>query len=152
MKHQILIALAAALALFAPALAHAHGTGARVVGNTATIVELYYTDGEPMAYAEAKVFSPDAPDVPFVNGRADKLGHVTFAADRDGVWRVEAHDNEGHSVRSDVTIAGNGAMPRPSLVGNSWLLWASLSLNIFAVVSLIRSWPAITGIMKGAST
>ena len=118
----------------------AHGTGARVAANTATVVELYYTDGEPMAYAEAKVFSPEASDVPFVNGRADKLGRVTFAADHDGLWRVEAHDNGGHSVRTEVTVADGGVIPRQSLGGNPWLLWTSLFVNVFALVSCVEMW------------
>ena len=145
-----IFAVAAAIVL-APGIVLAHGTGARIMANTATVVELYHTDGDPMAYAEAKVFSPEAPDVPFVNGRADKLGRVTFAADRDGVWRVEAHDNEGHSVRTEVTVASNAVIDRHNLGGNPWLLWASLFVNVFAVVTLIQSRPAIFRTLKGAS-
>ena len=94
------LVLAIGLATLTSGNALAHGTGARVLGTTATTVELYYVGGDPMAYAEAKVFSPEAPDVPFVNGRADKLGRIAFAANHDGVWRVEAHDAEGHRVQN----------------------------------------------------
>lgn len=117
----------------------AHGTGARIVASTATVVELYYTDGEPMAYAEAKVYSPDMPDVPFVNGRADRLGRVAFAADREGVWRIEARDNDGHGVRTDVTITGNAAIPRRDFGASPWLLWVSLFVNVFALASLMEA-------------
>jgi hypothetical protein len=79
--------------------------------------------------------------LPFVNGRADKLGRVTFAADRDGIWRVEAHDNDDHKVRTEVAITAAGAAaPRLGSSGNRWLLWASLTVNLFAVASLVDVW------------
>lgn len=120
--------------------AAAHGTGARVLGNTATTVELYYSGGDPMAYAEAKVFSPDSPNVPFVNGRADRRGRVTFAADRDGIWRIEAKDNEGHKVLTEVTIAAGSAAANQGSGGNRWLLWFSLFLNVLALATLAERW------------
>jgi nickel transport protein len=153
--------IAGAMATAAHGTAFAHGVRARAIGNTATVVELYYTDGEVMAYAEVRVFSPDMPDVPFVNGRADRLGRVTFAADRDGIWRIEAQDNQGHKVRTDVTIAAGSAASQHTASGNSWLLWASLFVNIFASASWIATWrskrmtlhaDSVDKIMEGAST
>ena len=134
------LVLAIGLATLASGNALAHGTGARVLGTTATTVELYYVGGDPMAYAEAKVFSPEAPDVPFVNGRTDKLGRIAFAANHDGIWHVEAHDTEGHRVQTDVTIAAGSAVANPGIGGHKWLLWGSLTLNILGLVGAVEWW------------
>jgi hypothetical protein len=47
-------------------------------------------DGKPMADAEVRVFSPDAPNKVAVTGRTDKDGKFSFETDRDGLWSAEA--------------------------------------------------------------
>ncbi len=87
--------------------AFAHGTGFESLGAKGVAVQLYYVGGEPMAYAEAKVFSPVDPAAPFQQGRADKLGRVAFYPDAPGTWRVVAIDSEGHAVRAEVAVAAD---------------------------------------------
>src|SRR5437879_11860805 len=89
----------------------AHGTGARNIGSGASVTEFYYSDGTPMAYAEATVLAPDDDSAPFMHGRADRLGRVAFFPSADGVWRVEARDGEGHVARSEIVIAAGAARP-----------------------------------------
>ena len=132
--------IATTLVIVSVGMAHAHGTGARVLGNGAIAVELYYTDGEPMVFADVQVFGPgDTADMPHVNGRADRLGRVTFLPDRDGDWRIEGKDGEGHSIKTEVTVT-EGIAPRASSTSaGRWPLWASLTLNLLAF-SLGVSW------------
>jgi hypothetical protein len=62
------------------------------------------------------------------------------AANRDGIWRIEAHDNEGHKVQTEVTITSGAPATSHTDYGNRWLLWASLTLNIVALVSVVDIW------------
>lgn len=134
--------LAAALLLAGwTGAASAHGTGARTLGANAIAVELYYSDGGPMAYAEARVFGPgDTAEMPFVNARSDRLGRVAFLPDRDGEWRIEGRDGEGHSIQATVTVAG-GAAPAGGAGGLvRWGLWASLAVNLYVAGTLWAKW------------
>lgn len=121
--------LAATIALL-PGAAGAHGTGARVSADRAVVVALHYTDGEPMSFADVYVFAPDETGA-YLHTRADRQGRVAFVPDRDGGWRVDGRDSEGHTARIAVPVAdratpaGPGGMP-------AWMLWASLALNLFA--------------------
>ncbi len=123
----------AAAVLLAAGPAHGHGVGARSLGTGAQSVEFYYASGEPMAYASVKLFAPNDPAVPFVDGRADRLGRFAFVADEPGSWTVRAEDEEGHKVALTVqageaasTGAGPGGLFSPWRIA----LWFSLSANV----------------------
>ncbi len=111
--------------------ARAHSLAIRQTEDArAVVVDCYYADGATMAYGEVRVFSPDIADAPFSNGRADRLGRFAFAPDRPGAWRIEAKDHEGHSASAVLTVGEAQASPGPWRRPRTWLLFASLAVNI----------------------
>ena len=68
------------------------------------IIEVAYDDGEPMSYAEVKIFSPDNKDIEHQNGRTDKNGCFAFLPDQPGEWKVIVNDGMGHGVVTEVKV------------------------------------------------
>lgn len=125
-------ALLPAVLLLASLPAGAHGVGSRLSDSRAVVVDLHYSDGDAMSYADVQVFAPgDA--VAFLHGRADRLGRAAFVPDRNGVWRIEARDAEGHLVNASVPVDGGASPGVMGAMGSvpAWMLWASLALNLF---------------------
>jgi nickel transport protein len=89
---------------------HAHGTDYSLVEETTlTAVAFHYSDGEPMAYAEVLVFSPQDPKVEHQNGRTDKHGKFAFCPDMPGTWRITANDGMGHLCQATVEVGQGDA-------------------------------------------
>lgn len=124
------LAFAGLLALL-PAAGWAHGTGSRTSADRAVVLDLHYSDGEAMSYADVQVFAPSE-TVAFMHGRADRLGRAAFVPDRDGEWRVEGRDAEGHMVRAVVPVSGDTTVAQAGGVP-AWMLWTSLALNLFGL-------------------
>ncbi len=137
---------AAAGAVMAAGGAQAHGVGARSLGPGAQSVEFYYASGEPMAYVAVRLFAPGDAAVPFVDGRADKLGRFAFLPSEPGAWTARAEDEEGHKVELTVQAGEAGAAGgSPGGLFSPWrvALWLSLSVNLLAVAAWLRArWPA----------
>lgn len=132
-------ALVVLLAL-GPATGWAHGTGSRVAADRAVVLNLHYSDGDAMAYVDVQVFAPSE-TVAFLHARADRLGRAAFVPDRDGDWRVEARDFEGHMVRTVVPVSGLTAMSEAGGVPTAWL-WGSLALNLFGLAQFVSRYRA----------
>ena len=109
--HACLLASILALGLFGgPFGADAHGTAFKLLQDpTLAAVQFRYSDGEPMAYAEVMVFSPQDTKVEHQNGRTDKLGKFAFCPDMFGAWRITANDGMGHLCEATVKVAGREA-------------------------------------------
>ena len=85
--------------------AFGHGVTCRNVDEPAVAVIFAYSDGEPMSYAETKVFGPQSsPDLEFQNGRTDARGIFGFIPDRPGSWRIEARDGMGHKTNHEIVV------------------------------------------------
>lgn len=91
--------------LFYAADAAAHGVGGREAGvGAARAVCFAYSSGEPMAFAKAVVYAPNA-TTEFQNARADGQGCFAFVPTGPGDWRVAASDHEGHRAEIIVVVA-----------------------------------------------
>jgi nickel transport protein len=126
----------------------AHGTGHRMITDRAAVtVEFFYSDNEPMSYAEVFVFGPHDHEVEYQNGRTDQKGRFSFYPSEPGVWRIEAGDGMGHKevgtievqkeIADEVTSknipamdAGRSAMPSVFIRTITGL---SLILNLFLI-------------------
>ncbi len=137
---------AAAFAVMAAGSAQAHGVGARSLGPGAQSVEFYYASREQMAYVAVRLFAPGDAAVPFVDGRADKLGRFAFLLSEPGAWTARAEDEEGHKVELTVQAGEAGAAGgSPGGLLSPWrvALWLSLSANLLAAAAWLRArWPA----------
>jgi nickel transport protein len=80
-----------------PDFTMAHGTGHRMINDgTAVTVEFFYSDNEPMSYAEVFIFAPNDHKMEYQNGRTDRKGRFSFYPSIPGAWRIEANDGMGH--------------------------------------------------------
>lgn len=134
-------ALALAASLLAAGPAAAHGVGSRSLGAGAQAVEFYYASGEPMAYATVKLFTPTDPAVPYVDGRADRMGRFAFLPSEPGAWTVVAEDGDGHTLRMTVQATADAAPASPAPGWSPWrvALWLSLSLNLLGLAAWVNA-------------
>lgn len=137
-----------------PDLSIAHGTGHRLVRDSAAVtVEFFYSDNEPMSYAEVLVFSPGNSKVEYQNGRTDQKGRFSIYPSEPGVWRIEAGDGMGHKETGIIDVqqeindeetsynikaidTGNSAVPS---IFFRTLTGLSLILNLFLVIYIWKS-------------
>lgn len=136
------LAAATLAAILAAGGAYAHGVGARSLGPGAQSVEFYYATGEPMAYVAVRLFAPGDAAVPFIDGRADRLGRFAFLPSEPGAWTARAEDEEGHKVELTVQAGEAGAAGgSPGGLFSPWrvALWLSLSANLLALTSWLRA-------------
>ncbi len=115
-----------------PVAAWAHDVSYELRGAGHVRVGFRYQDGTPMAGAAASIFAPGSDTLPDVTGVTDAAGEVRVTAGRDGVWRIDVRDAEGHSSRARVAVK-NGV---PAIRGEAfpeWVAWSSLSANVVLV-------------------
>ena len=97
---QILLVVALSSFRTEPLLAH----GAKIeYGNTnAIIIRATYDDGTPMKQAQAVVYAPNAPTVPWMKGITDHKGQFTFIPDPSisGNWDVKVRQSGHGSIVS----------------------------------------------------
>lgn len=96
--------------------ASAHGVGYSLSELPAISLEFTYSDGAPIAYAEAKVYSPTDGKIAFQSGRTDEKGRFAFTPDSEGDWKVVVADDEGHKVQAPVPYrvsGGEDSAPSP---------------------------------------
>ncbi len=83
----------------------AHGTGHRVLRDAGAItVESFYSDKEPMRYAEVLLYGPSDQEIEYQNGRTDQNGRFAFVPDREGTWRLNISDGMGHLMKTDIEV------------------------------------------------
>ena len=93
----------------------AHGTGHRVIRDSRAItVESFYSDREPMIYAEVKLYGPSDDSIEYQNGRTDRNGKFAFLPDREGTWRIEVGDGMGHLMKADIDVKNPEKVETPS--------------------------------------
>jgi nickel transport protein len=104
-------------------------------------VEFSYSDGEPMAYAEVMVFSPENSEVEHQNGRTDRHGKFVFCTDMPGEWRISANDGMGHRCDSKVEVHRGSLTGQPDAPQDAsevaHPVEGSKTLKIIAGLSLI---------------
>jgi len=124
-----------------PAAVAAHGTDYRVIDEAPVIAaEFFYSDKEPMRYAETLVFSPENDAVEYQNGRTDQNGRFAFCPEMSGKWRIKVNDGMGHAVRAEISVkppetaggAAEGLIERetPPAADASMIMKALLGLSL----------------------
>lgn len=133
-----------ALGVFSLATAaFAHGTGVRTSPDRPLAMEFYYSTDEPMAYAEAKVYSPADAKFAYQEGMTDDNGRFAFVPNVDGEWRVVVLQ-EGHRAEAKVNVvmaelnSNDGSAPAgPAVTGSSMPQGMELAKNALLGVSLL---------------
>lgn len=130
------------LAAMLPALlcasgpAASHGVETRTLAAGAVAVEFRFTDGTPLAFADAAAFAPGRPGAA-VTGHTDAAGRFAFYPDQDGDWNVLAHDANDHVARQIVHVAAHHVTESRRAFPD-WLVAISLVCNVLAAARLGR--------------
>ncbi len=117
--------------------AHAHGVGHVPETLNAEAIRFYYSDGTPMAFAEATLFDPEG--VEHQNARTDAKGRIAVLLDKPGSWRLVVSDGMGH--RSEMTIAAGAdsstaRQPSGNAEGPSGLTATLLGLSLLGNIAM----------------
>lgn len=154
MKQTITFAFAMIWMAALPDAVAAHGTGYRVIEEAPVIAtEFFYSDKEPMRYAEVLVFSPENNEVEYQNGRTDQNGRFVFYPEMPGKWRIKVNDGMGHAVQAEIPVdspeIGTEAIKgladkktAPAGTASKWLkimLGLSIVLNFFLGMFLVKN-------------
>lgn len=133
--------------LFPWADARAHSLGYRVLDTREqATVEFYYSDGNPVSYAQITVWSPQEEAVEFQNGRTDKNGRISFLPDAPGVWRVDLNDGLGHAT--SVAYERVQSREQADLMENEGKNTSQTSFSLILGLSLIFNLAFVTRTLK----
>lgn len=94
----LIIMLAAQTVLFA------HGVQYSASRENTVVIHASYSSGEPMAYSQIKIYSPEDADIEFQNGRTDRNGVFAFFPDTEGEWTIKADDGAGHGFTGKIDV------------------------------------------------
>ncbi len=83
--------------ILSPTKAYSHSTKGQISITKGLSVQAKYSTGEPMSYAQIKVYQP-AESIPFQQGNLDKNGRFLFWPDKNGTWSVKITDGMGHQL------------------------------------------------------
>jgi nickel transport protein len=132
----------------------AHGTGHRLATDSSTVtIEFFYSDNEPLSYAEVFVFGPQDLKVEYQNGRTDQKGRFSIYPTIQGAWRIEANDGMGHKevaiieVQQEMIDKATSENMQVMAIGNSnppsiflkAVTGLSLILNLFLIIYIWKN-------------
>lgn len=92
--------------ILSPVCLFAHGVMGKISSQKAFMIHAMYDDGEPMGYAEIKIYGTSA-KIPFQSGWTDRKGRFFFAPDKKGIWKAFVNDGMGHRLALKINIADN---------------------------------------------
>ncbi|WP_319471490.1 carboxypeptidase-like regulatory domain-containing protein [uncultured Pseudodesulfovibrio sp.] len=133
----------------------AHGVAYDILDSSHGVgFEVRFSTGDPAAYAEVLVYSPEKNDVEFQNGRTDALGRFVFLPDTPGKWRVEADAGLGHKVRFNVDVdeSGIASAQHTTMETVPKSLKAGLGVSLFLNVGLLGLYIRKRSALKKEST
>ncbi len=135
------------LILALPGNAWAHGMGWQSEDSFSVVVQFNYDDGEPMAYGEVKIYSPETDQYAYQSGRSDRNGYFTFRPDQPGEWTFAGDDGQGHITEgkiqvteADLTGRAENDAPRAIVQGGAQkpnMFQILLGLSVLANIALI---------------
>jgi len=111
----------------------AHGVEYEIKENKAAIIKVGYDDGEPMSYAEVKIFSPYDAEIEYQNGRTDSNGCFAFIPDNPGEWKIVVNDGMGHGVVAKVPITEG---IKVDIIHHGFSRWQKLITGISIIFGL----------------
>jgi len=115
---------------------YAHGVVYEVKEDKTIIIKVEYDDGEPMSYAQVKIFSPTEKEIEHQNGRTDRNGCFAFLPDVAGEWKITVNDGMGHGVMEKVKVKEAMVIEPIHAVHRSWTRFQKLIVGISIVWGL----------------
>jgi nickel transport protein len=90
--------------LLTSGIAYAHGVFHQITKKEAIVITAEHDDGEPMSYADVKVYSPGGEKIEHQNGRTDKNGRFAVVPDIPGEWKITIDGGMGHVINSTFAV------------------------------------------------
>lgn len=115
---------------------YAHGVVYEVKEDKTVIIKVEYDDGEPMSYADVKIFSPTEKEIEHQNGRTDRNGCFAFLPDVAGEWKITVNDGMGHGVVEKIEVKEAMVIEPIHTIHRSWTRFQKLILGISIVWGL----------------
>lgn len=115
---------------------YAHGVVYEVKEDKSVIIKVEYDDGEPMSYADVKIFSPTEKEIEHQNGRTDKNGCFAFLPDIVGEWKITVNDGMGHGVVEKVKVKEAMVIESIHVIHRSWTWFQKLIVGISIIWGL----------------
>ncbi|WP_027721985.1 hypothetical protein [Maridesulfovibrio zosterae] len=119
----------------------AHGVSYEMIENSPSITfRSGFSSGDPIAYGEVLIYSPENSEVEYQNGRTDKNGVFSFLPDGPGVWKVEVYGGLGHKLMFEIPIDEKGKekpeLEKKGLLQSSQTMRAALGISILFNIAL----------------
>jgi nickel transport protein len=121
----------------------AHGVNYTINQTNALVIKVEYDDGEPMSYAEVKIFSPNDQKIEYQKGRTDKKGRFAFLPEKGGEWKVVVGDGMWHGVVANVSpgnmnvLAGNTPDAGSAVQSSGFRKWQKMVMALSIVWGFI---------------
>lgn len=146
-NHLAMMAMLAIFFIF-PSLLLAHGTQGAIKINQSLLIRAKYSTGEPMAYANIKIFH-NQDKIPFQQGNLDKNGLFLFHPDQKGIWVAKINDGMGHALSLETKVSNPRKLTQktPSQgntnISKIWKLLMGISI-IFGLSGIFFWWKGIS--------
>jgi nickel transport protein len=82
----------------------AHGVIYHIEKGQAIIIKASYDNGEPISFAEVKIYSPQDKKIEYQIGRTDANGYFAFLPGSSGMWKIILSDGIGHGFVTTVFV------------------------------------------------
>lgn len=136
------------LALEWASAASAHEVLHSVERGRAIAVKAFFADGEPLAYTEYAVFSPNDPKIPYQKGRTDRVGYLAFVPDAPGNWHVKITEAGGHGLELDVPANAPDKAAAADPASGGIASWAFVARPLVGVVLIAGLFIALVKIYR----
>jgi len=117
-------------------IAYAHGVFHQITKTEAVLITAAYDDGEPMSYADVKIYSPASEKIEHQNGRTDKNGRFAFVPDLSGEWKITIDGGMGHVINTTFAVDEALAMVRKEETGTVCPKWHGIITGLGVIFGL----------------
>lgn len=122
--------------LVLPSLACAHGMLHQIVREDAVIVSAQYDDGEPVSYADVKVYSPVEGKIAHQTGRTDRNGRFAIIPDSAGEWKIIVDGGMGHLIETAFTVNETFDVETDKQAGGALPRWQGILVGLGVIFGL----------------
>lgn len=131
----VILALLTGL-LTMPSAACGHGVLHQVTQRETALLKAEYDDGEPMSYAEVKVYSPRDGKAAHQTGRTDRNGCFAFVPDCPGQWRILLDGGMGHLSEATFVVSESLAVEMDRQAGRAFSRWPGVVVGLGVIFGL----------------
>lgn len=132
--NKLLFPLALGLVLGLPTKVFAHAVQTNFVMTSDLELQSVFSTGEPFQQAEVKVFAPNNPNEPWLQGTTDEKGNFSFKPDPSipGNWEVQIGEG-GHADYLTVPVTEQGVDEKQISDSDPLPAWLVLAAGVSTI-------------------